>query len=178
MLGTSIAGDKEIYDSDGFLASMNISTDFCDNVLYAENYTKCADNTVWYNGKTKSIIYSKLGISDSDFKPGAFTTFRLWISRTLGIYTPTQAPLTIKNTDPFDKIYINKLGDQEIVGMAGEDLLKVSYYNLDTNISKAIDKLAELDTEYNETNDVYVVSPITETAFKYWQDLTSKIRLK
>jgi len=156
---------------------------FCNNVEDAD-FNVC-DNTnkiLYYNNLTNSIIYSK---EEVDIELGFLNSL---LQSIINFFTGSSRPsynyLFIKNSTKFNKLYISKLGGKEIKGImekvGNRYYMAVEYTDIDFNISKFAPPEAEFEySSIGNTQYRYIKSiSKQDVAFQYWQDLTSRIRLK
>ncbi len=194
-VGTSI--NNKIDDADSFLVLLNKDPDYCTYLDEGSGgpFYRCSaeDNTVWYNPKTKSIIFDKYGVDLQPKKPNFIYRILALIRSVFGLGEEDEATDMIQTTAEFDRIYVNRVSnpDKQIAGIMGGDFIQVSYKGLESaNISYAVSKPRNEVSDqpyFSSTFDgeVFVVSinpslPPTyhAEAFDYWQSLTARIRLK
>ncbi len=169
-------------------------------------YELCVDgdNKLWYNTKYNSIIYAKDGVFVEELD--ANQLFNLWIKSPLdttiellsSVIRPITRTLTgtllgeefIQNARDFNRLYVGKLNNKEVLGIIEQvdpehSYLSVDYNKFKTDVCRLVDKAKVFcQPVIGPTTDTYAdyrlfsFSPDLDSLDEIWQSATSKLRLE
>ncbi len=168
----------------------------CNDALTTSSYNKCNSNKdakiLWYNSKSKISIYTQNNINiNSDFSlldyflEHPFKAILYFINNFEVFIGDFGQPIDFGgNFTNYNKIYLSQKDNKIIRGIVERETntvnrLLINYTGFNQDICVTIDKIGlnELNCETYESSS-YVGTLNNDLITYYWQDLTSKTRIK
>jgi hypothetical protein len=193
VFGTSLNHDvnSNIYS---ILEVLGTSRNDCNSQLGSQAFTPCGTGS-WYNGKIKSLLFSKTLISPTNVLVGN------WLSNLENIYGPILQYVSyfnpsssydytfVSDVKDFDKIYIYKKGAKSIL-LIGDELtnqkfMSATYEGFNTDVCAALQEyystnplIIPFDCLKSGDKDYFVTGSTATGYYHLFDDLGPKLRIK
>ncbi len=166
------------------------------------SFRKCmaGNNKFWYNEKTQTLIYSKDGIDEAEPLPSNYDQYNSQIktlfstiSSHIDAHTADIDKVLLniepfKNADDFSELYLSKTGQDTVFGVVetkydpankdNRNFMGISYTGVDGIDCDDITSAYDYAYCGQQGQSMIVLGRRVDTGFKYWTDLTAKLRMR
>jgi len=182
----------------------------CEGAPNLGNYFECStsgatDDSLWFNRKTGSVIYSRYGVLVESGLP-AITKFKNWVEHPITTLVKLVKKIFFRfsydedarefelldSVDDYNSVYLARNKDRNVLGhkeVLSDDtgILTITFENFNTDVCSKLytntaydaDCVVNVTDTVSENNPkpVYIVTALKPDNFIMWHDGTSKLRL-